>query len=205
MSAPAVRVGDILPLDGARKPFGGARPPAWFILTCGRQRRDMDGAREWLVAHGATECWFPEDVERRNIRRGHKTVREMVRLPIVPGMIFMLSGLAPTWDVIEARKRIRPMRIGERAVAVSDDVMAEMSMVPERVVAMRDALADAERRARDERVPRVGEFATFSSGLLRGQIGMIERIIGDEVVIMVDGVRFRATAGDMVRLASGRR
>lgn len=194
-----IRIGDVLPLEGFRKPFGGDCAPAWYIVTTGRQRREMVAASAWLVANGAEECWFPEDIERRSIRRGHRVFREKVEIPVVPGVLFMLTERAPAWDVIADRKRLSPMRIGERPVTVTEDVLAGMQKVPERIASLREAALEAERLAWEAKKPNEGEAAVFTEGPLKGMTAMVTQIVGSEVVVMIDGLRVKAQITSMER------
>lgn len=199
MQSSKFEIGDVVPMDGRRKPFGELCSAAWFIVICGRQRREMVAAAAWLGANGAEECWFPEDVVRKNVRRGKRVFREQVRIPIVPGVIFMLTESAPNWDVIEDLKRYRPLRLGERAVVVREEEMAAMEEVPDRVAQLREAVIEAERQKWEASMPRAGEPAIFTDGPLKGMCAHVERIAGSEVIVLVGGAKVRSTITSLQR------
>lgn len=191
-----ISVGDVVPLEGFRKPFGGDCIPAWYILTTGRMRRDMVAASAWLTANGATECWFPEDVERRQIKRGCRMFREKVHIPVVPGIVFMLTDKLPAWDVIADRKRIRPLQIAERPVIVSERVLSEMESVPERIGNLRAVMrAEAEAR-RLASLVRIGDRAEFVSGPFRGFTARVEAINGTDAVVVLDSLSLGRVTAD---------
>lgn len=156
-----LKPGDSVPFDYPRRPFTGSCDPAWWVMTTGRMRQDMVGAAAWLRRVGADEAWFPEEEVRRTTKRGNVLVREKYARPIVPGVVFVLSASWPQWDVIAERKRIRPLKIGDKPVAVTEHVMAKMENVPQRIEDLRKSVAAAEKAEREARIPKVGDAVSF--------------------------------------------
>lgn len=179
-----IRVGDVLPPSTARQPFAGAITPAWYIANTGRQRRDMVAAQAWLKKVGVTETWFPETMLLKQVRRGFRVFSETIPAPVVPGLVFILADLAPQWDVIAERRRIRPMQIGDRPVAVTEAVMARMADVPKRIVELQNAVAAAERAAREARTPRMGDEVEFF-----GTVALVEEIGPQGFLVTMNGKR----------------
>lgn len=194
-----VHIGDVIPLDGGRKPFGEPCKPSWFVLTTGRQRRDMAAAKAWLERHGASECWFPVEERRVNRKRGYRLFREVVQIPNVPGIVFMLTDVMPQWDVLAERKRIRPLKIGEMPVIVSDSVMAEMETVPMRIEALRQE-AEAKRHADFlANMPVAGSDAEFVVGPFKGHIVPVSSVAGAEAVVLIGGMKVTSNVATLKR------
>lgn len=196
-----LKPGDRVPLDYPRRPFSGECEPAWFVMTTLRQRRGMVASAAWLVKAGATDAWFPETHERRQVKRGNRLFREIYDRPIVPGLVFVLSGLWPQWDVIAERKSIRPLKIGERPVAVTESVMAQMESVPQRIDDLRRVAAEAERLEREARMPKIGDTARIVTGLLSGQVALVEEIRRGEVLVCIGGAKVWMQAAAVERSA----
>lgn len=187
-----LKPGDVLPLDGTRKPFGAPCDAAWFVVTTLRQRRGMVAAAAWLTKVGALDAWFPEDSGKRVVRRGHRKVREEYERPVVPGIVFMLADAWPQWDVL-AQRHIRPMKIGEKPVAVTEAIMAQMVRVPNRIAELRAAVEAAERAEREARAPRPGRDAVFVSGPFTGRVVHVKAVTGGWALVVVDGLKIRAS------------
>jgi hypothetical protein len=183
-------IGDTIPASRARQPFSGPITPAWYIANTGRQRRDMAAAQAWLKLCGATETWYPETSTMKKVRRGFRVFSELVWSPVIPGLVFVLTDLEPMWDVIAERKRIRPMKIGDRPVAVTESVMARMADVPKRIVELQQAVAAAERAAREARTPKRGDEVEFfgAVALVEGvtSAGFLVTIGGKKVILPLD-------------------
>lgn len=191
----SLKIGDTIPASTVRQPFSGEITPAWYIANTGRQRRDMVAAQAWLKKSGASETWFPESIMLRQTKRGFRVFSEKVRVPTVPGLVFILTDLEPQWDVIAERKRIRPMQIGDRPVAVTEAVMARMADVPKRIVELQQAVAAAERAAREARTPKRGDEVEFF-----GTVALVEDIGPQGFLVTMNGKRIWLPPGTEKRV-----
>ena len=201
----AMRIGDVVPRDHARRPFGAACDPAWYILTAPRTRVGMVGDCAWLCRTGADEAWFPEEPVWRMVRRGPRTFREQTSRPIVAGIVFMRASSLPQWDVLADRKRIRPLMIGDMPVAVTEAVMAQMEQVPQRIADLRDAVETLRLAEAEANRPRPGEDAVFTAGPFAGIVVQVHSIDGDTAVLMIGGGRVTADVAGLRRTRIGER
>jgi transcription antitermination factor NusG len=177
-----VKPGDTLPWTPPRKPLGPAAvAPAWYVVTAGRQRQQMVAARAWLTINGAQDAWFPEHTEH-HFRRGKRAI---VERPQVPGIVFVRLDLEPQWDVMQERRGLRPLKIGDAPVCVTDAVMARMAEIPGRIA----QLIEAARL-------KVGDHADIAEGLLHGVVRGVVTVLE----IRRDGVRVRLPTGAEVWL-----
>lgn len=194
-------IGQTVPLTHDRRPFGAQTAATWYVLTTGRQRRDMVAAQAWLTRAGATDAWFPEEQFRRCVKRNRTKVWEDFERAIVPGIVFMLADRAPQWDVLADRKRIRPLKVGENPVCVTEAIMSKMQRVPTRIEELRRAAEAAERAAREAKAPRAGESARFVSGPFAGKVVRVDSISGGCAVVMIDSMKVRAEVSGLERTA----
>jgi hypothetical protein len=181
--------GDTVPAEywGTRPLFGEPCPPAWYILTCGRQRREMARARDRL-RDAAAEAWFPQVTEYRTLTRTSagrsRQERVPVKRPIIPGMIFARLEALPMWDELAERWAIRPMLILGRPVIARERDLLCMADMPEVIAAAVAAEAEAKRL-------RPGDRAAIIDGLLLGAVTDPVEI----VALRKDGLLIRTSGG----------
>lgn len=200
MKIEQVKIGDVVPLDYPRRPFGTACDPSWFVLTTDRQQKGMEFAKRWLLANGADDAWFPEELIRKARKRGKGSVRQVTYRPLVPGVVFMLTSRLPQWDILLDRRRIRPLQIADRPVVISEHAIAEMVHVPERITEMQNVARQREIAARLERMPKVGQAAQITDGPLAGLVVSVEAIGQEGAVVVHKMGRVHVAAHNLERV-----
>lgn len=182
----AFRIGDTVPPDNRRRPFGDPCPSAWYAFRTPPMREA--GAGAWLRKVGAVEYWFPVEP----YRKWNSYLGEFVDLErkVAPGYVFTLCDRVVNWDVLyaEAGRRLNgvvSLRSG-KPMPISDRDFARMRQVPQRIEAELDrirseseaAAAEAE-RARIAELPVAGALAMFTAGPFTGEIGPVIALSGE--------------------------
>lgn len=171
---PGDRVGYHVP---PRPAFGAECEAAWYILAVA-STREMAMCR--LVEElGALQGWCPTEPVWRS--RAYRPDPELVHMPIAPGYVFLLTGNVVDWRVLRDRSmgRIRGV-IGRDGVPlpISPRVMAQMSAVPDRVLAQKRAAAEAAR-------VRPGDQAVIGAGPFEGFVVDVEDLTGPIARVVV--------------------
>lgn len=177
-----LKPGDVVPLTW-RRPFTGECEPAWWVLVTGRQHRAMDAASDWLRRY-CDDAWYPVAARFEEVERNGRKQRIRTERPIIPGLVFALTGQWPQWDVLSEQRGIRPMLIGIRPVVITDAVMAQMAQVPQRIEDLRRAVAESERAEREARIPKVGDEVDFF-----GTVAVVEEIGAAGFRITMNGMK----------------
>ena len=169
-------IGQRLPIDRTRGIFGETIDPTWFILVTPAQKEKA--AKPWLERNGALEVWYPVTQGWRKVPRGNRRQVPYDKL-VAPRYVFMHTDKEVHWDVLfeAARGRVSGV-VGyhETPLAISEETISNMAMVPERIEALR-LMNEAERLKRLEALrPREGEKAKLTVGPLAGWIVDIARI-----------------------------
>lgn len=141
----SIKIGDTVPASATRGIWHHDWEPAWFIFTT--PPRGELPASAWLTRNGVAECWHPTETafKRNRFKPGKRIPYER---PVAPGYLFAVLPQRPHWDVLFARSRGKLLKVvshnGE-PVAISEDIIARMHQVPQRLAAIREAEA-AKRR-----------------------------------------------------------
>lgn len=134
-----VQIGDQIDIGTSRGIWAREWEPAWFIFTV--PPRGELPASAWLSRNGVAECWHPtEQAFKRN--RFKPGQRIPYQRPVAPGYLFAVLPSCPHWDVLFARSRGKLLKVvshnGE-PVPISEDELAKMRQVPQRLAAIREA------------------------------------------------------------------
>lgn len=134
-----LRIGDTVDLDPSRGIWAREWEPAWFIFTV--PPRGELPATAWLSRNGVDECWHPTEqaFKRNRYKPGQRIPYDR---PVAPGYLFAVLPRLPHWDVLFARSRGKLLKVvshnGE-PVPVSEETLARMRLVPQRLAAIREA------------------------------------------------------------------
>lgn len=105
-------------------------------------------ARAWLE-HRGVEAWYPSEIRHRRIPKGKRKFAEY-EARLVPRYIFARFTGRPQWDVLQGCKWLsRVIGVNGAPLPVTDEIMGQMSQVPERLEIIR-------RREAEKRVIRRG-------------------------------------------------
>lgn len=162
------------PLDYTRRPLGAWIEPTWYILTTPPQREKR--AEVWLERIGMSTSWMPTTTRHKPNRRGGRTAYQH---KVAPGYLFAMFEREPIWDVLFMQGKGRVSGVvskGSEPCAITEETLAKMQQVPQRIEQERQAAADAERAARLANMPEVGGNAVLEVGPLSGRHVQIEAI-----------------------------
>ena len=189
-----LQVGDAVDLPTTRGIWASAWEPSWFIFTV--PPRGELPASAWLSRNGVTECWYPSETAFKRTRF-KPNQRIPYERPVAPGYLFVVLPQRPHWDVLFARSRGKLLKVvshqGE-PVAVPEDTIAAMALVPQRLAAIREAEA-AKRRL------NAGDRATVSIAGIEWQV-TVDRIhagIAHFVVPLLGGREVQAPVGSLTK------
>lgn len=169
----------------------GEADPAWFVLVTRPQAEDR--ARDWLLAGGASDAWFPVETYWRSIPRGKRRTVEAVRR-VVPGYVFVRFSGFPQWDLIRGSRFVASVvGIGGTPMPIRDDDMARMEMVPQRLAVLREA-------QRQARVIRAGDRVRIRDGGLEGWIVDVSEVTGNLARLLVPILGHRLAGVPLDRL-----
>ena len=114
--------------------------PQWYIVRTEPQKEA--GVVAWLNCRGV-EAWYPTERAWRKIPRG-KRKRVQYDRTIAPRYVFARFTQAPNWAVVISCRYIQNIvGLHGKPMPVSDEVIAEMERVPERLILLRKKLRDA--------------------------------------------------------------
>lgn len=189
-----LQVGDAVDLPTGRGIWASEWDPSWFIFTV--PPRGELPASAWLSRNGVTECWHPTETAFKRTRF-KPNQRIPYERPVAPGYLFVVLPQRPHWDVLFARSRGKLLKVvshqGE-PVAVPEDTIAAMALVPQRLAAIREAEA-AKRRL------NAGDRATVSIAGIEWQV-TVDRIhagIAHFVVPLLGGREVQAPVGSLTK------
>lgn len=189
-----LHIGDIIPAPTSRGIWHHDWEPAWFIMTV--PPRGELPATAWLTRNGVSECWHPTETAFKR-KRFKPNQRIPYERPVAPGYLFVVLPQRPHWDVLFARSRGKLLKVvshqGE-PVAVPEDTIAAMALVPQRLAAIREAEA-AKRRL------NAGDRATVSIAGIEWQV-TVDRIhagIAHFVVPLLGGREVQAPVGSLTK------
>lgn len=134
-----VQIGDQIDLGSSRGIWADDWQPAWHIFTT--PPRGELPATAWLSRNGVAECWHPTEqaFKRDRFKPGQRIPYER---PVAPGYLFVVLPSRPHWDVLFARSRGKLLKVvshNGQPVPISEDTLAKMRLVPQRLAAIREA------------------------------------------------------------------
>lgn len=159
-------IGQEIPLEQGKPIQTGNTSPSWFVFQTPPQREVS--AKAWLERRGV-EAWYPSETRWRRIPRG-KRQKAPYEARLVPRYIFARFTGYPAWDVVQSCRWLsRVVGVNGEPMPVTDDVMAQMEQVPERLEVIRQ-------REIDKRTLRPGDKAKVASGPFEGWVVEVQQI-----------------------------
>ena len=158
-------IGQEVPLEQG-KPIQTGDMVAWYVFQTPPQREES--AKAWLERRGV-EAWYPSETRWRRIPRG-KRQKAPYEARLVPRYIFARFTGYPAWDVVQSCRWLsRVVGMNGEPMPVTDDVMAQMEKVPERLEVIR-------KREIEKRTLRPGDKAKVASGPFEGWVVEVQQI-----------------------------
>lgn len=158
-------IGQEVPLEQG-KPIQTGDVVAWYVFQTPPQREAS--AKAWLERRGV-EAWYPSETRWRRIPRG-KRQKAPYEARLVPRYIFARFTGYPAWDVVQSCRWLsRVVGMNGEPMPVTDDVMAQMEKVPERLEVIR-------KREIEKRTLRPGDKAKVASGPFEGWVVEVQQI-----------------------------
>lgn len=196
-----LQVGDAVDLPTGRGIWASEWEPSWFIFTV--PPRGELPASAWLSRNGVTECWYPSETAFKRTRF-KPNQRIPYERPVAPGYLFVVLPQRPHWDVLFARSRGKLLKVvshqGE-PVAVPEDTIAAMALVPQRLAAIREAEAANREAEAAKRRLNAGDRATVSIAGIEWQV-TVDRIhagIAHFVVPLLGGREVQVPVGSLTK------
>lgn len=190
----SVRIGDAIPASSERGIWAQDWEPSWFIFTV--PPRGELPASAWLAHNGVDECWHPTETAFKRVR--HKPGQRIpYERPVAPGYLFVVLPSLPHWDVLFDRSRGKLLKVvshNGQPVAVPEETIAAMALVPQRLATIREAEA-AKRRL------NAGDRATVSIAGIKWQV-TVDRIhagIAHFVVPLLGGREVQAPVASLTK------
>lgn len=176
----------------------------WMIVECtSTKERASCMVLERL---GYEETFYPkrwvDQRPRGKKARAKSNKPNWVERAWVPGYLFLCAESVAVHRINGSHGKLH-MRIlspGGVPYEVSDEDMARMQDVPERVKALIEDAKAAEREAWERVRPQVGKLAKLVAGPFVDQKGMVQYIDGDDLKIAVGGFIVTARAQDAERV-----
>ncbi|RDD69223.1 transcription termination/antitermination protein NusG [Paracoccus versutus] len=155
------QIGQVIPLEYERKPVQmGSTAVAWYGFQTPPQKEAS--AKAWLV-HRGVEAWYPSEIRHRRIPKGKRKFAEY-EARLVPRYIFARFTGHPQWGVLQGCKWLsRVIGVNGNPLPVSDETMALMAQVPERLEVIRQ-------REAEKRIIRRGDRVEIIDGAMQGWI-----------------------------------
>ena len=155
----AYYIGQEVPLE-PKKPIQSGSSAAWFIFQTPPQKEPS--AKAWLEKRGV-EAWYPSEERWRRIPRG-KRKKAPYEARLVPRYVFARFTGYPEWDVVQTCRWLsRVVGVNGTPLPVTDAVMSQMEMVPERLEILR-------KREIERRTIHPGDKARIIGGAMDGWV-----------------------------------
>lgn len=152
-------IGQEMPLE-TRRPIQAGDAVAWYVFQTPPQKEVS--AKAWFERRGV-EAWYPSEQRWRKMPRSRRK-KAPYEARLVPRYVFARFTGHPAWDVVQSCRWVsRVVGIDGVPLPVSDDVMAQMAMVPERLEAIR-------KREVEKRTIRAGDKARILGGVMDGWV-----------------------------------
>lgn len=171
--------------DGIEKPKDG-----WRLVTCPGGKEEA--AAQILARLGYSETFYPwreVDARPRSKRnRATCTAPRRVRRAWVPGYVFVRCDWLDMFTVCRTHGTVtlRVIAPGGVPYRVTDEQMAHMAQVPDRVRELVEAARAAERAAWEAKRPVVGAPGRVTQGAFRGRVATVSRIEGGKCTLDLD-------------------
>jgi len=189
------RIGQIIPATPTRGVQKGEMDaPRWFALLT-RPQREVS-AKAWLDRQGVP-TWYPAETAYRRNPRG-KAKRQPYERRVAPGYVFARFTGWPQWDRLfrdEPCSRYLRGAVGVdgRPMAITDEVLSQMAMVPDQLERLR-------RQRDDARRIRPGDKVEVLDGPMQGWVVDVASLRGGMAMLMLPLLGKDASAIDVTRL-----
>lgn len=161
-------IGQKFPLEPQRPAqVGEASAASWFGFQTPPLKETS--AQAWLEKRGI-EAWFPTEPRRRRLARGKRPFVEYDG-KIVPRYVFARFTGWPQWDVLHGCRWLsRVIGLDGSPLPVSDDVMAQMEQVPQRLEVLRQREMERRRQEAQKLIIGPGDKVRINQGPMDGWI-----------------------------------